>query len=341
MAGDPRQPGADLTAPEEMDAFALLRRLERSGRRFGLAGGPSREPARLGQAPRLAVAMRDVARLDPGDPPRVSLEILGLLGPEGPMPLHLTRWVFERVSERWFDQGSDRATADTAFLDFCNLLQHRHMALFWRAWSDGSLAVHADRGGEGRVGATLAALAGLGLPGQRPRQGPAAEVEATLLAHASRVAVQVHAGERLVAAVSDLLGAPVRLVEFVGSWVAIPAPLQTRLGRAHAGLGQGAVAGARVFSRQDRVELRVGPLGLDAFRALADDPALRRRLRHLVLHLIGREMVVDLRPILAAAEVPAPVAGRVALGRTAWLPGAIRDRDDLRLSDLLSAREAA
>ena len=45
-----------------------------------------------------------------GSPARVTVNNLGLLGPEGPMPLHLTRWVLDRLSQRWFDGASARET---------------------------------------------------------------------------------------------------------------------------------------------------------------------------------------------------------------------------------------
>lgn len=341
MAHDARPARHDLTLPappEAMDVFELLRRLEGGGLAFGRSGGPGREPARLGQGARLAAATRDVARLVPGEgdaPTRVEIEVLGLLGPEGPMPLHLTRRIVDRLSQRWFEAGGDRATADTAALDLCNLLQHRHLALYWRAWADAQGAVHLDRPGAGRLGATLAALAGIGLPGQRTPP-EARDTDPVALSHAPRLAWQLRGPERIARPLADLLGAPVRVAEFMASWLAIPRPLQTRLGMAHAALGRGATAGDRLPSRTARAELRVGPVGLGLFLRLADDRGLRARLRHLLLHLAGRDLAWDLRPVLAAAEVPEPRLGRVALGRSAWLParGLPRDRDDLRLSDV-------
>lgn len=336
MADRVRQPAPRLGAPpEETGFFELLRRLEAGGARFGRAGGPEREPARLGQGVRLSIAARDIARVHPGTaeaPPFVEVEVIGLLGPEGPMPLHLTRWILERLSHRWFEPGGDDATTDTAALDFCNLLQHRMIALYWRAWGDAQPFLQVDRDGEGRVGALMAALAGIGLPGLR--DGEEAQATAAVkLGHAGQIHDQVRGPERLVGPVGAMLGVPVRLVEFVGTWTEIPPPLRSRLGRAFSTLGGDAVAGERAFSRQDRAEIRVGPLGLPVYLALCGDGPLRRRLRHLLLHLAGRELDLDLRLVLAAPEVPEPRLGQVALGRTAWLaarrPG---DRDDLRFT---------
>lgn len=333
MADDAGQPRPDLTgdlaAPETMGFFELLRRLEHEGARFGRSGGPSREPARLGQRARLTFSTRDVAGFTPGTPPKVDVEVLGLLGPEGALPLHITRWILSRLSDRWFTDGSD-AASDTTFLDFCNLMQHRMMALYWRAWADARPEVQIEHGPAGRVQAMVQALAGVALPGTRPQQQDAQT--RLKMRHASSLGRQVYSVERLTTYLGDVLEAPVSLVEFVGTRTQIPPRLQSRLGRAHAQLGRSAVVGARSFQRQTLVELRVGPLPLPRFMEFLADPALVGRLRHAIRHAMGREMEFNLRLVLAKEEVPEARLGQCQLGRTAWLsPKRQVDADDLRL----------
>ncbi len=335
MADDARHPPADLTAGLDeagiaaLDFFAALAAMETDELRFGRSGGPEREPARLGQPARLAFSTQDVTRIRRGEgkvPPKVDVEVLGLLGPEGPMPLHITRWVMIRLSDRWFSGETD-AASDTTFLDFCNMLQHRLMALYWRAWGDARAEVQAAHRGGGRLAATLAALAGTGLPGMAGRD---AGFDRLKLAHASSLSSAVHGPERLARFVAEAIRAPVRLVEFVGHWLPIPPALQTRLGMAHAGLGTGAVAGARSFQRQTRVELRIGPLPLDRFTAFLPGTEGLARLREAVLFASGHEAAADVRLVLAAADVPAARLGNAMLGRTSWLaPKGDRDADDL------------
>ncbi|WP_294974743.1 type VI secretion system baseplate subunit TssG [Tabrizicola sp.] len=343
VAGQPRPDlTGDLPAPESMDFFELLRRLERDGARFGRSGGPTREPARLGQRARLSFGTRDVAGFVPGNqttPAKVDVEVLGLLGPEGAMPLHLTRWIMGRMSDRWFTDGSD-AASDTTFLDFCNLLQHRMMALYWRAWADARPEVQIEHGAAGRVQAMVEALAGVALPGTRPK-GAADAGTRLKLRHATSLGRQVYSVERLTAYLGDVLEAPVNLVEFLGSWTEIPPRLQSRLGRAHSQLGRSAVVGARSFQRQTLVELRVGPLTLVRFTAFLADPALTGRLRHALRHAMGREMEFNLRLVLARDEVPDARLGQCQLGRTTWLsPKRQADADDLRLYQVAQVEAA-
>ena len=328
MADHDRQPEPDLSRshPADMDFFELLRRLEAGGGRFGGPGRPDREPARLGQEVRMGFATRDVAEFRAGSegvPPRVSVALLGLLGPEGPLPLHLTRRVLDRLAQRWFTAGVDGATRDTTFLDFANLLQHRAMALYYRAWADQNPAVQADRGASGRVRAMLAALTG----------GGADEVAPVKLGQAAALGHQVLGAERLTGLLGAAIGLPVRVVEFVGAWTAIPSRLQTRLGHAHAGLGRDAVVGPRSFARQHRIELRVGPLGIRDYCSMLPGGERLARLRRAILHGLGESLDVDVRPVLRVGEVPEARLGAAALGHTAWLQP-LRDSDaaDLRIA---------
>ena len=319
MADRGRQPGAGLTGapPEETDFFELLRRLEGEGR-FGRGGRPDQEPARLGQEPRLGFAVRDVAAFHPGteaQPARVSAAVIGLLGPEGPLPLDLARRVLDRLAQRWFAGGAE-ATRDTTFLDFLNMAQHRALALYWRAWADQNPAVQAERGGGDRLRVIMGALAG----------GGTDPVAGLKLGQAAALSHQVLGLERLGGLLEAALGLPVRIAEFVGSWNAVPARFQTRLGAAYAVLGRGAALGPRVFTRQARIEIRVGPVGFADYLALLPGGARLEAARLALLHAVGESYDVDLRPVLRAAEIPAARLGQARLGRTAWLaPGRAGD----------------
>ena len=327
MADNGRQPQPDLSGRpiEQMDFFELLRTLEGGSGSFGYGGRPEREPARLGQELRMGFATHDVSALRPGSegvPPRVTVSLLGLLGPEGPLPLHLTRRALDRLAQRWFGGDVEGATSDTTFLDFANMLQHRAMALYYRAWADQHPPVQGERDDAGRVRAMLAALSGAG----------ADEIAPVKLGQAAALGHQVLGPERLTGLVSAAVGLPVRIAEFVGAWAMIPRRLQTRLGRADAALGRGATIGPRNFSRQSRIELRVGPLGLAGYRTLLPGGDRLRALRHAILHGLGETLDVDVRLVLRHAEIPAARLGDAVLGHIAWLaPRRDRDADDLRI----------
>lgn len=342
MAVNTRQSRDDLTALAKhagrTDFFALLRQIEDlDGRRFGREGGPNDEPARLGQHVRLSFATRDVAAMSTDDQPHIDVNVLGLLGPEGPMPLYLTRWVMARLSNRWFAGDTDGVTSDTAFKDLADVLQHRMIALYWRAWADARADIQVSHPGGGPTMAILQSLAGLGLA-----ETTDPIYDAAKLRHATTLAQSNNSPERLTSYLSDAIGVPVQLEEFVGQWIDIPAPLQSQLGNKYSSLGQNTVIGARSFTRQNRAELRLGPLNLDQFIALLDDPDKRAALHHAILFAAGHDSAFNVRLILAASEVPAARLGDCRLGVTAWVqPKRDHDADDLVLPPLGEKRVAA
>ncbi|RWI98574.1 type VI secretion system baseplate subunit TssG [Mesorhizobium sp.] len=352
MADDARQSLPDLARPapseaapdgigalsESFDFFELLRRLEQRGGLFGYSGQANREPARLGQHVRLSFSARDVMKFqEAGEkaPARVTVANLGLLGPEGPMPLHLTRWVLDRLSQRWFTGTQAEQTSDTTFVDFVNILQHRMIALYYRAWADAHPAVQVERSIGGRVRAMLEAMSGIGLPGTRD-----AELDAVRLRQAGSLASQVDGPERLTLFLATAFKVPVEIKEFVASWITIPAALQSRVGKAYAALGRGATIGPRVFSRQSRIELRVGPLDLDDFKSFLPGERRLALFKKAVRDMIGEALDVDLRIVLARDAVPPPKIGTVQLGRTSWLarPAEKGDADDLKLRTVVGWR---
>ena len=347
MADDARQSLPDLTQPapneaaalsEGYDFFELLRRLEQRRGLFGHSGTADREPARIGQHVRLSFSARDVVKFqDAGDkaPARVTVANLGLLGPEGPMPLHLTRWVLDRLSQRWFTGADAEQTSDTTFVDFVNILQHRMIALYYRAWADAHPAVQVERSVGGRVRAMLEAMAGIGLPGT---QDP--ELDAVRLRQAGSLANQVDGAERLTLFLATAFKVPVQIKEFVAAWITIPKALQSQVGKAYASLGSGATIGPRVFSRQSRIELRIGPLSLDDFRSFLPGERRLALFKKAVRDMIGEALDVDLRIVLARDAVPAPKMGTIQLGRTSWLsrPAEKGDADDLRLRTIVGWR---
>lgn len=347
MADDARQSLPDLAAPatpaadplsEGYDFFELLRRLEQRRGLFGYSGTADREPARIGQHVRLSFSARDVVKFqDASDkaPARVTVANLGLLGPEGPMPLHLTRWVLDRLSQRWFTGADAEQTSDTTFVDFVNILQHRMIALYYRAWADAHPAVQVERSVGGRVRAMLEAMAGIGLPGT---QDP--ELDTVRLRQAGSLANQVDGAERLTLFLATAFKVPVQIKEFVAAWITIPKALQSQVGKAYASLGSGATIGPRVFSRQSRIELRVGPLSLDDFKSFLPGERRLALFKKAVRDMIGEALDVDLRIVLARNAVPAPKMGTIQLGRTSWLsrPAEKGDADDLRLRTIVGWR---
>ena len=70
-----------------------------------------------------------------GRPARLLVYFLGLLGPNGPLPLHLTEFARDRL----------RHASDPTFARFLDLFNHRMLSLLYRGWAQAQPAVSFDR----------------------------------------------------------------------------------------------------------------------------------------------------------------------------------------------------
>jgi type VI secretion system protein ImpH len=328
MADDERTtPGAVSVAdalarePFRFDFFQALRRLDcehRDKPRLGEAQLPAHEAVRLGQEASLGFAPAPLARFEPGDnqePSRLFLHFFGMLGPNGPLPLHLTEYARQRQQQN-----------DVTFSRFLDLFHHRMASLFYRAWANSQPTVARDRPHADRFMTYLGAVLGLGMPSLRGRDELPDELK---LFFAGRLAAQPRNAEGLQAMIGEYFGMPAQIEQFVGEWVDIPREHAwslgggTRRGAFGIGLlGQSTIVGTRIWSRQHKFRVVLGPLTRDQFRKMLPGGASLSRLRALVFNYLGHEWQWDLRLILRQeAILPMQLGKSAQLGRTTWLVG--------------------
>jgi type VI secretion system protein ImpH len=109
-------------------------------------------------------------------------------------------------------------------------------------------------------------------------------------------------------------------------------------------LGRGAVLGGRVWDRQHKFRIRLGPLTLARYEAFLPGGSMLRQLVDWVRLYVNFELAWDVRLVLDRREVPALVLGRGArLGWTTWVGRrpADSDADDLCLNAEAFAGAAA
>ncbi|MGQ0502397.1 MAG: type VI secretion system baseplate subunit TssG [Panacagrimonas sp.] len=317
------------SAPWRHDFFHALRMLECAHPQrpqIGRAQRPQDEPIRLAQDPSMIFAPAVFSALLPGlagAPPRLVQQFFGLFGPNGPLPLHLTEFARERLLHH----------RDAALVRFLDLLHHRPLSLFYRAWAQAQPTVSYDRPATDRFSTYVGALVGMGTPALRRRDDAGDHVRLYFAGWLSR---QNRSAEGLRSLLAGFFRLPVRITEFAGHWMRLPADDVTRIGTRSPGcvLGQGAVLGGRMWDRQHRIQIAVGPLRLAQYEAFLPGGAQIRRLVALMRHYLGFELDWDIRLGLAADEVPcARLGGGTRLGWTSWLgqSGRTRDADDLVL----------
>jgi type VI secretion system protein ImpH len=323
-AGPAPDPLATLRTLEEQpyafDFFEAMRRIECAWPalpRLGAATRPADEPVRLGHKPSLDFApsmLASVERIE-GGRLRILGYFLGLYGPHGPLPLHLTEYVHDRITN-----GRDATIA--AFTD---IFHHRMLALFYRAWANARPTVHFDRPEQDAFARYVAALIGLGQASLRKRDD---WPDRAKLYFAGLLSAGVKTRAGLEALLTDYLSLPVRVEECVGEWLTIEPAERMRLGDRNTAVLGMSVLGERVFSRQHKVRIVVGPVNAGELLQYLPGGASLRRLRAAVLNYLGLEYAWDVQFVVRRARVPAAKLGSFGhLGWNGWLAPSARGRD--------------
>ena len=317
--------------PYRYDFYQTLRRLEcvyDPKPRWGRALRPVDESVRLGQDPDLSFAPAPLAAFEAGEenrPPRLLVRLFGLLGPNGPLPLHITEYARDRL----------RHAGDPTLSRFLDLFHHRFLLLFYRAWAQAQPHVNLDRPKEDRFGAYVGAFAGLSTSTFRERDSVP---DLAKFFHVGTLIRQSRNPDGLIAILRHFFRMPAQIEEFVGHWLRLPEKERSALGRGGGALGAGAVLGARVWDRQCKFQIALGPLSFAQYERFLPGGVLLEKLVDWVRMYLSFELDWDVRLRLKKEEVPPLVLGRGSrLGWTTWVGTRRSDQD---ADDLCLAAEA-
>jgi type VI secretion system protein ImpH len=321
---------------ESIEFFQLVRLLHRlyPDRKSvaDRAARPDQEVARFSSSLSLSFPLGEVARLDrpSGDePPRVVVNFMGLIGPQGVLPIEYTSLVASRVAHR-----------DTVLRDFLDIFHNRIVSLFYRAWEKTHFYAAYERGSADPFSRYLADLAGVGLPEIRAALPGRPE---DLLFYVGLLAPQQRSAIALEQLLADYFQVEVSVVQFTGGWYEIDARTQCAIGEEHGDserLGLGAVVGDAVYDPQAGARIRIGPLSRERYADFLPGGGARKELGDLVRFFTGDHLEVDVQLVLNHDDVPPCRLGDeldvpLALGWFTWLDTNTRrslDPDDTVLS---------
>ena len=235
------------------DFFELVRRIGHDRPdlpRLGKAARPTQENVRFGQTPYLHFPPTEVSEIRQGKDGVEALIMtyfFGLLGVNGPMPLEFTDYVFQR-SHNYYDQTWRR------FLDIIN---HRFLTLFYRAWAENEQAVSFDRSDDDKITDIIRSLAGT--PSDMfllDRTFPYLTAN-----YANHFGHSVKSRSSLEQILNNVLKSEVKLKDFVVSSYDIPKNVRCRLGdRETSILGKNIQLGRSYMSATREFEIEIGPV---------------------------------------------------------------------------------
>ena len=301
--------------PYAFGLFSFLRLIEclyDEKPRLGESQQPAQDAIRIGQEAAMTFESANLTAFQTAENEkahRLTVRFPGLLGPNGPLPLHLTEYAQKRMQRH----------GDPTFVRFLDIFHHRMISLFYRAWANNEPTISFDRPHADRFSDYVGAMAGIGMAALRKRDDIA---DLSKLYYCGRLSGQTKCAEGLEDILHDYFQVPVRIQPFVGEWLKLPQQNLCRLGRdpANGTLGDSAILGSRVWECQYKFRIIVGPLDFKTYESLLPVGDRIRRLIALVRNYIGDELAWDLKLILKRDAIPTlHLSGHSRLGWTTWL----------------------
>lgn len=253
-----------------------------------------------------------IAALEEGalDNLAITPSFFGMLGGQGALPLRYTEIVAERESV-WRDRAA------RAFFD---IFSNRATALFYLAWKKYRLPFQYEVDNSKHYLPLLLSLAGAADKTLRSdlTGTPGAIHDEALAGYATAVRHRPVSAAYLQRVLADYFQAPVRVEQFVGGWYHVPASQYTRLGSTSNVLGATALAGARVWQRDLRVRLWVGPLKRAQYRNFLPGAPGALALRKMLTILSGTTLEFEIKLILRQQDVTGCTLGAQDSGRIGW-----------------------
>jgi type VI secretion system protein ImpH len=240
---------------------------------------------------------------------RMFVNFLGMFGPNGPLPQHLTDFARDRY----------RNAHDRTLVRFMDIFHHRMLSFFYRAWSINQKSADFDRPDKSRFANYYGSLFGIGMPTLRERDSVP---DWAKIHFSGRLSAEARNAEGLQSILEDYFRTPTAVQEFAGFWMEIPFVNRCRLGESPetGSLGISAIAGTHKFEAQLKFRIRMGPMELDELLRLVPVAEGFKKLKDWVLNYVNQEFYWDLQCVLKAQAVPSICLGQQGLlGWTTWL----------------------
>jgi type VI secretion system protein ImpH len=311
-----------ISEPWRFDFFNMMRRLERTfvdRPRIGESASVREEYVALGQDPFMDFPASNLSRVAQTDDGRIQVlaKFLGLLGPQGALPLATT----EEAHTWWLAR-------DDAFPRFLDLFNHRFLALFYRAWADARPIVQHDRPDADRFITYIGAMIGVG---SRPYRNLDCVPDSVKLSFSGLMAPQAKSASRLRALISGLFGVKTEVEQFVGTRLMIDPGDRSHLGGKNSALGSDIVVGGAVYSIQDKVRIRIYTKSLADYIRFLPTGDRCAPLADSVFFYIGDQFEWEAELALPAGEVPPMRLGTSGqIGWTSWLSPNWTSKDSYR-----------
>lgn len=311
----------------EPSFFEIVRRFEQLDEalpKLGYANLPSQEPLRFGQKPFLNFPYSDVDSIQERNGNTSALMFVyffGLLGVNGPMPLAFTSFVFQRSHNHY----------DYTWQRFLDIINHRFLTYFYRAWSQNEASVSLDRAEKGLFDYIVRGLAGL------PKallDGMSDEQSKAITGAVSYFRPLLKSKVGLEKMLSEYLDRPVLVKDMVLNSYKIPERYLAKLGNKETStLGVNIQLGKRYYSISKKIEIEIGPIDLKEYQMFLPESELFNSLCYLISSYCNSIIYFDFVISIKSDTINKNKLGNydIELGHNLWIGNPPKENPVVRL----------
>ncbi len=293
------------TQAHRFDFFQAVRLLEAH---YQVPVGTSKEIVLFEPRPQLGFAVADIlgVKLPSTPPATLTLSFMGLLSPQGLLPMHYTEQTLQLLQAK-----------NMAFTDFLHLLAGRSLVFFYGAWRKYRCFQQNPK-----VTNLLDGLVGNGLTQQK---NSTALPDYFYVHYAMHFMRSLPTSTGLTQVLSDYFNVPIHIKPCQGEWLTLSDEACSRLSQrnnAYNQLGVDMAIGRHVWQCQHKFRIIVGPLTIEKWEAFLPPGSALKILMQIVKRMVGSSLQFDIQLIIQARAVfdwqlGAPHQAR--LGWTSWL----------------------
>jgi type VI secretion system protein ImpH len=215
-----------------------------------------------------------------------------------------------------------RDSTTRAFLD---IFTSRAVSLFYKSWLKYRIHLQYEADRKNRFVPLVLSLGGMGYSGVREKLADGGEgiADETLAFYVAAIRERPRSAQWFARVVADYFRVPAVTTEFVGQWLDLPLEERTKLGAHHAKLGESAFCGSRIWDRQSRIRLTLGPMRLTQFLKMLPGSPGHRNLSRLFRLMQGLTYDCEVRLILDKRDISGVQlqghCGEARLGWASWM----------------------
>ncbi|MCF6445708.1 type VI secretion system baseplate subunit TssG [Nereida sp. MMG025] len=281
-----------------LQAMRLVERRGQSKPRIGQSARVAQDIVEMGQDPYTGFASDEVSQMDlDAAPPKIRPRFLGFYGPFGPLPHAMTREV-----DRWVRRG------DRAFVKFTDIFTVRFQQLFYRSWSDARPITQFDHPSGGNFPSLLRSLTG-DASAHLAEKSPVDDI--IRLRYTALAMGRVRSPVKLRQILSAHFSIPIRIDEFVTSWLEFDEEDRSILGAQGMGLGQDFRIGKRAPSISEKIIVHIECRTIKEYRSYLPGRDRQAELKDLILAYLGPFYEVDVALWLPHAKLAPMQLGKI------------------------------